>query len=409
MRFRLAPLLIALTVLFAACDKDKDVEPPAALVTLTPKLAVSRVWSLGVGGKDKRLRLALAPVVSEGRVYAAGATGNVFAIDEQSGKVLWKASTKLPLAGGPGVGNGVVAVGASNGQVVALDAQTGARLWQVGTTGEVLAAPALSAQSVIVRSVDGRVRAFALTNGKEQWQNEEQIPRLSLRGTAPPVIAGDSVVCGFDDGKAIAYSLATGDRLWEATVDAPRGRTEIERLSDIDGAVRISGRDVFAVGFQGKLSMLALDSGQVWWSRDVSSYRGLALGDENVYVATADGHVQALRRRDGTVVWNYDGLLRRGLTAPAIDGNTVVVADFEGYVHWIDRTEGTMLARYNPKKGRVTNAPVAADGMVFLQVDSGHLYALRATGNGRETAPSGAPTATIPPAKLPADLSPFAH
>ncbi len=387
---KLALGLTFLALALGACS-DKDVDPPAALVTFSPKLAVSRVWSLGVGDKDRGLRLALAPTSVDGRIYAAGHTGWVYALDGKSGKVLWKTPTKLPLAGGPGVGSGLVVIGATDGQVVALDVTTGAKRWQVRTSGEVLAAPAVSVSSALVRTVDGRIRALSLIDGKEQWLDEQQVPKLTLRGTAPPVVAGDAVICGFDDGRVVAYALSNGDRLWEAAVSTSHGKTEIERLVDIDGAVHVSGRDLFVVGFQGKLSMLALDSGQVWWSRDLSSYRGLALGDETIYVATADGHVDALRRRDGTVIWSNDKLLRRGLTAPAIDGDAIVVADYQGYLHWLDRSTGVLLARERVKKGRVTNAPIVADGMVYVQGDNGQLTALRAKGNGKSVPAEVAP------------------
>ena len=403
---RLAVAFCGLAALLAACSKDKDVEPPKALVSLSPRLDVRRVWDIGVGGKDRRLRLALAPAIVDGRAYVAGSGGDVYALDAKTGKVLWHVATKVPLSAGPGAGGGLVVAGSTDGQVVALDAETGAKKWQVRTSGEVLAAPAIGQAAAIVRTVDGRVRALGLADGKELWINEQTVPRLSLRGTAPPVLAGDAVVCGFDDGRVVAYAVGNGDRLWDAPVSSSRGKTEIERLVDIDGAVRVSGRDVYAVGFQGKLAMLALDSGQVWWSRDLSSYRGLALGDEALYVSTADGHVEALQRRDGTTIWSNDALLRRGLSAPALDGDAVVVADFEGYLHWLDRGTGALLARVHPKKGTVTNAPVAVDGMVYLQTDGGRVYAYTTKPNGRAAEAAEAKPVQRPPANLPADLSP---
>jgi len=36
-----------------------------------------------------------------------------------------------------------------------------------------------------------------------------------------------------------------------AQLSSPRGRTELERLSDVDAAVQVSGDDVYAVGYQG--------------------------------------------------------------------------------------------------------------------------------------------------------------
>jgi len=380
---RRAPLAaLAALLVFAGCSNDEVVEPPKELVDFDAKVAVQRAWSASVGGGDDTLRLALAPSVDESRVYAAGRDGDVYAFDAANGRTLWRTRTELPLSAGPAAGSGLVVAGASDGQVVALDAATGAKRWQVRLSGEVLAAPAVSGTAVIVRTVDGFVRGLAPADGRELWADEEQVPRLTLRGTAAPVIAGDTVITGFDNGKVAAYALDNGDILWETAVSPPRGRTELERLVDIDGTLGVSGRDVFAVGFQGRAAMLALDSGQIWWARDLSSHRGLALDGETLYATAADSTVQALRRRDGTPVWSSDVLARRSLTAPAIDGERLVVADFEGYVHWLDRTDGTVVGRARAGGGRVTNAPVVANGLVYVQSDDGRLTAFRAGERG---------------------------
>lgn len=370
--------LLLLGLALVACDKDKDVAPPKALVAFNAKLAVERVWSASVGGKDRALRLALVPAVDAGHVYAAGEQGAVMAFDAVSGRSLWRSQNKLALSGGPAAGHGLVVVGTSDGQVLALNEATGARRWLVRVSGEVLAAPSIAPQAVIVRTVDGRVHGLSPDTGAELWSNEQPVPRLTLRGTSRPIVAGDTVVCGFDNGKVAAYGTAKGEVLWESAVSPPHGRTELERMVDIDGELAVSGHDVLVAGFQGRIAMLGLDSGQVWWSRDASSYRGLALAPETLFVTTADSHVIALRRRDGTPVWDQDAMARRGLTSPVVDGDAVVVADFQGHVHWLDAATGALLGRIATAKSRVTNAPVAADGMVYLQTDAGHLYALRA-------------------------------
>jgi outer membrane protein assembly factor BamB len=375
---RASAAVAMLAMLLAACDSDKDIEPPAALVAIDAKLAVERVWTAGLGAKDPSLRVGLAPVVADGTVYAAGGGGMVAAFEAASGHTLWRKDTKLTLAGGPAVGGGLVVAGAGDGQLVALDATNGAQRWLVRLSGEVLSAPVIAPQAVIVRTVDGRVRGLALDSGKELWSNEQPVPRLTLRGVSRPALAGDTVVCGFDNGKVVAYGTATGDVLWETAVSPPRGKTELERLVDIDGALAISGHDVFVAGFQGRVAMVALDSGQIWWSREASSYRGLALAAETIYMTSADSLVIAMRRRDGTPVWQQDRLARRGLTTPAVDGDALVVGDFEGYVHWLDPESGALIGRIKAGGHRYTNAPVAAGGFVYLQNDSGDLYALRA-------------------------------
>ena len=306
-----------------------------------------------------------------------GRDGDVAAFELASGKPVWRTRTKAPLAGGTGVSEELVAVGTSDGQVIALNANDGAVRWRVPVQGEVLSAPAIAPNVVVARTVDGKLHGLAPADGRELWVYEQAVPRLSLRGTSRPTIVGDMAICGFDNGKAAAVSLADGSLVWEATVAPPHGRTELERLVDIDSAVQVIGNDVYVVGFQGRIAMLALDSGQVWWAHDASSYRGVGLDDENAFIANAGGEVVALRRRTGAELWRQDILKHRGLSAPVADGNTVAVADFQGYVHWLDKTSGALAARMSSGGKRISNPPVAAGGLLLVINDAGHITAFR--------------------------------
>ena len=365
----------SLVFLVAGCDKDKEAEPPAELVDLKPTLAVQKLWSTNVGSDAAELRLSLGLAHDDGTLYTASRNGKVEALDPATGRERWSQELKADLSAGPGVGAGLVAVGTSDGTVIALD-KNGKRLWKAKVNGEVLAAPLVAGDRVIVRTVDGRVRSLAAVSGQEQWSAEELVPRLTLRGTAPPVRAGDNVLAGFDSGKVVAYALATGDVVWQAQVSTPRGRSELERLADVDSAVEVEGGDGYAVGYQGRVVMFALDSGQVWWSREISSHRGLDFDDEAVYVSTADGEVVALRRRTGVELWRQDAFRRRGLSAPAAIAGYVAVADFEGYIHWLDRASGALVARTRAGD-RVSNAPLVVGDTLYVLDDEGGLVAFR--------------------------------
>lgn len=384
-----AVLALALACAIGACSKkDKKIDPPAKLVDFVPRVVVEKLWSESVGGGEKKLRIGLSPAARAGKVYAAAYSGDVIAVDIKSGRKLWGVDTKKPLSGGPGVGAELVAVASAKGDVIALNVENGATLWKVKTGGEILSSPAVSESAVIVRTVDGRLRALAKTDGHELWTVDQQVPRLSLRGTAPPVLVGDTVICGFDNGKVVAVSVRSGDVLWESAVAPAKGRTELERLVDIDSSVEVADQDVFVVGFQGRAAMLALESGQIWWARDASSYRGLALDPDALYIADSDGAVIAMKRADGSEIWRQDLLHRRGLSAPVVDGNSVVVADYEGYVHWIDRSDGAIVGRASSGGDRVTR-PIVADGVVIVQNDSGSLTAFRSRPSGRKSGTSG--------------------
>jgi len=400
-RKQLAIVLAVLVATLAACSKkDKAIDVPAELADFPAALRVQRAWNAGVGGDGEELRLGLGVANEGGRVFAAGRSGDVVAFDLDTGRSLWRTRTKALLAGGTGAGDGLVVVGSSEGAVIALNAADGAERWRAKVNGEVLSAPAVSARAVIVRTVDGKLHGLAPDTGKEMWLYEQQVPRLTLRGTSLPVLAGDAVLCGFDNGKVVALNAADGSLLWEATVAPSRGRTELERLVDIDSAVRVIKDNVYAVGFQGRVAMLALDSGQIWWAQDASSYRGLGVDDDNVYIATAEGDVVALKRSSGTEVWRQKGLAHRGLSAPVVTDNAVAVADFKGYVHWLDKSTGAFIARAQAGGARVSNPPIASGDRVFVINDEGRITAFR-------TAPialaAARPSKAAPPAAEPID------
>jgi outer membrane protein assembly factor BamB len=421
----LLPLGLAALLIAAGCSKDKDVEPPAVLVKFPATLPVKKLWSEGVGGGKKQLvlRLGLGPAIDNGVVFAASHKGEVLAASLETGRHIWVKNLKMPISAGPAAAAGMVVVGTSKGAVIALDGATGRQLWRARVNSELLSAPAISEKVVVMRSVDGRLHGFDAHNGKELWSVEQQVPRLSLRGTATPIIAKEVAISGFDNGKVMAVSLNTGDTVWDTALASPHGRTELDRLVDIDSAVHAVGDNVFAAGFQGRTAMLALDSGQIWWGHDMSSYQGLAVDADNLYVTQSDGIVVALRQRDGSELWRTQKLKLRRLTTPVLTSTAVAVADYQGYVHWLDKTTGELVARERISKERVTNSPAAADDTVVVLTDGGKLAAYRATPAARSTAtvtpaaaapvaaqpaaaPAAAPAAPVPPPEAPAATPP---
>src|SRR5262249_11165231 len=76
-------------------------------------------------------------------------------------------------------------------------------------------------------------------------------------------------------------------------------------------------------------------------------------------------------------IWEQKALHRRGLTAPALDGDTLVIGDFQGYVHWLDAATGELLARHKTDGKRITNSPVVVDGRVYVLTDNGRLSAFQ--------------------------------
>src|SRR4051812_29051931 len=245
MKYR-ALVFVAALLALAACDSNKKstkkVDQPAKLTDLkSPTIKVQRLWSASVGGGGKKMRLGLGLASMGERLYAAGNEGDVAAFDLKTGKQVWRTKTKLELTGGTGAGSELVAVGSAKGVVVALSASDGKELWRSEVHGEILSAPAITATEVVVRTVDGKLRALAAADGKEVWNTEQQIPKLTLRGVATPVISREMVISGFDNGRVLAVSTVDGATVWDSPVSPSHGRTELDRLNDIDAAVKVQG------------------------------------------------------------------------------------------------------------------------------------------------------------------------
>lgn len=361
---------------FSGKDKEgeKPVEP-AELVDVTPTVTVAKLWSVNVGKGEKRLGLQQAPVVEGGRVYAAAVEGGVRAFDLQSGKQAWQYKSDLRLSGGPGAGNGLVVVGTLDGQVIALDAATGGEKWQAKVPNEVIAAPVVGDGVVFVRSNDGRVTALAADTGERRWFWTNELPSLTVRGNAPVVVGPGIVFTAGDDGTVTALSASDGRSMWTQTVGTPEGRSELERMADVDGAPVLEGTTLYATSYKKETVAIEGPSGRPLWTRDNGGVGGLAVTSSAVLVSDPAGTVWALDKYSGSALWSNTTLARRSLTAPTMHGDYAVVGDYDGYLHWLKTDNGEVAARARVGGKAIRGKPVAADGILVVQDVEGGLTA----------------------------------
>lgn len=375
---RLLGLLLVL-VLSASCgifgDKDKEETKPKELVDFKQTLEIKRLWSAKLGGDAELLRLSLRPAGDGNRIYAAGHTGTVSAFDPQTGKLVWRNKLDRKLSAGPGVGEGLVVVVSTDGSAIALDAASGEESWRTSPEGESLARPVVSGEFVVVQTIDNRMLAYSVFDGRQRWTLEQTTPVLTLRGSASPIVVAGTLISGFDNGRLVAADLDTGDILWESFLSPPTGRSDLDRLSDIDGAIAAVGQDVYAVGYQGRLAAIAAESGQVLWNREISSFTGTSADWNSVYTTRDNGEVIAMSRTDGTETWRRDDLLRREPTLAVPFHTAVVVGDLEGYLHFFSNLSGNPVARIKTGGSAISNPPIVVASRLYVQTDGGDLLA----------------------------------
>lgn len=358
----------------------ENIDPPAELTEFTATVGVQQLWSRNLGEGSGKAGLRLRPAFGDGKVYASDIEGGVYAFDAGSGNQVWHAELSERVGSGPGVGEGLVVVGGLDGTVVAFDADDGSERWSARVSSEVIATPAVGGGIVVVRAHDGRMFGLAAADGTRRWVFDRGVPLLTLRGNGAPLISGDTVYAGYDNGKIVALALENGNLKWEQAVAQSEGRTELERMVDIDGEMGATGAEVYAVSYRGQVGTLALDTGRQMWTREADAYGGLAIAGNALYFSNSDGAVVALDARSGSSLWQQDGFAHRWLSTPAVVGDHVVLGDFEGYVHVLRTEDGALAGRARVGDEAIRSAPLAVGDTVYVASSDGELAALRIGG-----------------------------
>ncbi len=387
-----AVVLVALVLAMAGCSTikgwfgGKDAEAkkaaePAELVDFEATVRPVKVWSANLGDGERRMGARQGPAVADGRVYAAASEDRVYALDLQTGREAWvfqaPKDEKLRLSGGPGAGGGLVVVGSLGGDVIALDAADGSERWRARVSSEVIAPPGVSQGQVFVRSNDGRITAFDAATGERRWFNDYELPTLTVRGNAPLTLGPGVLFSGNDDGTLAALTMQDGRVLWDMVVGQPEGRSELERMADVDGAPVLEGTTLYASSFKSRTLAIDGPSGRPLWQSDHGGAGGIGVSSSNLVVSTAAGSVYALDKTNGTATWSQPALARRSLTGPAVHGDHAVVGDFDGYLHWMRMEDGALAARERVGRKPIKAQPVVADGILLVQTVQGELTAFR--------------------------------
>lgn len=388
-------LLLVLITLLSGCSLWSDIEDavpeynpqgldeeelreeksePAPLVNFESEVQPKKLWSKNIVGDYKSVGLGLKPALDNGVIYVADAKGQVVAVDATSGKRLWRVALNLPIGGGVGIGGDLIFVGTTDGDVVALEAETGTERWRKALSSEIVAAPSGNGDIVVAQVQNGRIIGLDAQTGDERWQFETDIPVLTLRGTSAPVVKGNTVVTGFANGKAYAFSAATGDLIWENRITVPTGRSELERIVDIDGQVLVVNNIAYAVSYRGRIGAVS-STGRGIWYQDANSVHGPAFGLQQIYLAELNGYVKALRATSGYMLWTNKELAHRNLTAPIVVGGYLLVADIKGYLHVLSQVDGHFVGRVHVSRSGVSASMVTDGDIVYILDNNGGLSA----------------------------------
>lgn len=373
---KLSKIFISLSILvLSSCSSlsslkfwgdDEEEEGPADLYSIQDNRILEREWSVSNGNEISYGRLI--PSVYEGKVFYINSSGYISAVDFDSGKLLWSKDTQDVVSTGLDVNFKTISYGTLDGYVVALDFKDGSELWRSPTSSESLSPPANSGSHLVIQTVDGRVAGYNLKNGDREWFHQTVLPSLTLRGTARPFIDQGFIFTGFAGGKiAMIYPDSGAIRL-ELPLTLNEGKSELERIIDVDGRPLITNNLLIGASYQGNISAINLRDGKPTWQEEISTVKDLVSNGNRVIAVDEKDIVKAFGTATGARIWDQDDLKLRKLTSPASVRNLVAVGDYEGYVHLLNAQSGNFEGREKVSRNSITE--IVSKGDYLLIVDS---------------------------------------
>lgn len=342
-------LVVLLLASLAACSSNdkkeqKDVGPKS-LQGIDVEIELSQQWRHQVGNGMGKAYARLQPAIEGDTIYVASANGLVEALSLEDGDVEWSQNFDAEITAAITVAQGKGYLATANGEIIALSVADGKEIWRKNIKSEVLSVPVVEGDNIALQTVDGKLHLLDAQDGKSRWSYDSNLPNLSLRGTSQPIFHGGTVIAGFASGKVVGLNTKNGMVLWQERIGIPAGRSELERLVDVDGRLLVKDDTLFVAGYQGHVMAIDLRNGKAMWKREASSYHGPLNGLGNIYLVSADDHILAIDDQSTNEVWSQVDLEARQLSEPVLFANHIAVTDFEGYIHLIKQLDGTIVGR----------------------------------------------------------------
>lgn len=378
----------AISIVFlSACSSLKEDMIPKKLERITASSEFDHRWSNFVGiGQDSRYA-RLAPVVHQGFLYTVDVKGRLKQLSLNEGDVLWTLDLAVDVGGGIGVAGANLLIGSTSGEVIAVDPAKRSEVWRAQTSSEIVSAPQGNESIVVTSAIDGRVFAFDNKDGTQIWNYDHPVPVLSLRSNSSPLIIGENAFIGFDNGQLLCFNALNGQLVWSARVGQPQGKTELERLVDVDASPVELGPYIYGAGFNSRVIALTKGSGSIAWAQDISTTQNFVATDGVVAIVDDKSHIKAFDAVNGTLLWANEDLHRRRLSSPAVIDGQLVVIDLDGVIHALSLKSGQLTARLRTRHDSVFVAPLV-DGEQFFILDTyGEIssYSIESTDHSKES------------------------
>ncbi len=375
--------LLAISTVMSACsylpwfgDEEEvgiEIREPAELSEFVPEVLIQQNWQISLGGNAEEEFIQLKPHVFDDKIAFTQTGGNVSVYDISSGRIIVSSNAADFVSAGVGGNAQYLVVGTHDGVAVAINSADGAEAWSINVASEVVSIAHTENDLAVLRTNDNRIIGLSISSGEKLWTVTQTPPALILRGASVPIVRDGVIYAGMDNGKVIAISMQSGNVIWESRVSVPSGRSELERLVDVDGQIAADDNFIYAASYHGRVVAISRTNGRIRWARDLASISGVSVDDALVYVTDKDDNVWALEKETGVSSWKQDKFLYRQLSAPVIQENAVLVGDSQGYIHALSKQDGRIIGRTNLAKKPIHTSPLSTNTVAYVMDVSGRL------------------------------------
>lgn len=167
-------------------------------------------WSV-----DAKSEIRSSPALANGIIYCATTKGDVFAVNANDGKEIWKATTRNAVYAGLTVADSSVIVASRDSSLYFFHCTTGALERTIALGDKIMATPATGNGVVYVSSLEGTVSAFVIATGELLWKFNAQ----SVINTSPFVTPSALFVTSLDKN-IYALHPANGSVLWKKELES---------------------------------------------------------------------------------------------------------------------------------------------------------------------------------------------
>jgi outer membrane assembly lipoprotein YfgL len=365
----LASVCVALVL--GACSSTAEKPAPTALTEFTPKLTVSKVWSVQLSPISAPLTFQ----VIGSQMALVTNDGSISVIDTLKGTESWRLALNTKIAAGIGSDGERFAVISHANELITV--VQGKEIWRTKLPALSFTAPLVAGGRVFVLTADRTVIAFDGASGQKLWSQQRSGDPLVLKQAGILTTFQDNLLVGLS-GRLVAMNPNNGVSKWEVTMGSSRGTNEVERLVDLVAGVSRVNQVVCARSFQTAVTCVDAVKGASLWTRAAQGHSGVTGNENLVFGSDADGKLLAWQRQSGQVAWQSDAYRFRGLTAPAFAAGQLLVGDEQGWMHWLDTANGQALGRLQLDASGFAMPPVRVGNTWVAVAKTGLIQAVRA-------------------------------